>query len=256
MILFLLCWFVLFTFHFHFQFHKWEYFLIKQSSLTIVIHSFDGYSRYWKGWIHYWKKYWPDCPYDIVFLVGPNYTEDVKELKAWSKVKVFHSYHMSWSDRLGDVLHSIKTPYVLYSQEDMWLTGKVENHLMEENLSFMGQKVHLQLSDDCVPCQRDLLWNDPRTYCFSHQLSIWNRDYLIDSLKGTDTPFQHEIKVNVDFRTNFNITLIGCAKHRIPFKDISRQGKLTPLGIQMVGNIKHYNKEFKRKDQIHTRQNH
>lgn len=263
-----------------------------QNRPLIVVHSFDGYSRYWRGWLYYWQFYFPDCPFLTVFLVGPNYVSFPFEvIDDWkndgnkgkgtrrgieerlgeggrggkigdyrgSRVRVFHSYKFGWADRLKDLLGSIPHDKVLYVQEDMWLTRPVTKREISslkkaEELMNKEDVRAVRFSPDCVPCEGTIDWNKESGYCLSHQISMWNREFLLHSLEDVSTPYQHEKKINVDFRNPFVIDRSRCASLPLPFIDVSRQGKLTKEGLEMVNQVPGYGKEWSRfQDQVSFR---
>src|SRR5580658_8986532 len=87
---------------------------------TILISSFDGYADCWGPVCHGFTKYWPDCPYPILLMTN---TKDFPH----ERIKVLKvEGGKDWSMRMRHALEAISTPYVLYFQEDYWLSAPVD----------------------------------------------------------------------------------------------------------------------------------
>jgi hypothetical protein len=162
-------------------------------NLSILIHTFNGYKHVWPGCIKSWEKHYltKDCP----VYWGTDLPTDIKAL---SHFDVLYSGKGEWSDRLTKLLRKIPTDYVLYMQEDHWLTrrppdlNKMMQLVTDQNL------LRLQLSPvvrfySLYGDDKPLLYFDINSkYLVSHQPSIWKKSFFMDQLRYSEDPWKNE----------------------------------------------------------------
>src|SRR5271156_6162995 len=86
------------------------------SLVSVLISSFDGYSFCWPAVCHGFDKYWPDCPYSIYLMSN---TKDFPH----ERIQVLKvEGGKDWTARMFSALDQLQTPYILYFQEDYWIT--------------------------------------------------------------------------------------------------------------------------------------
>ncbi|MEO7444343.1 MAG: hypothetical protein ABIT96_07390, partial [Ferruginibacter sp.] len=87
--------------------------------VALLVHACDRYELLYKGFEYFFNKYWKD-PGGINYYFA---TEDIfTEVKGFKNIR---SGKGQWSDRLRCLLESLPEDYVLYFQEDMWLSAPV-----------------------------------------------------------------------------------------------------------------------------------
>jgi hypothetical protein len=97
---------------------------VKQSDISLILHTCDKYEFCWQGFLDYFNKYFRiDIP--------KYFCNEEKQLSnhTWYQ---FRSGNGEWSDRLKIILGAIPTKYVIYMQEDFWLQKKMEQEFFCE----------------------------------------------------------------------------------------------------------------------------
>lgn len=171
--------------------------------VALIVHSCDRYAFLYKGFEIFFSKYWDfdiDCNYYFA-------TEE-KNISI-NGFKNIHSGKGEWSDRLAFLLkEKINEKYVLYFQEDMWLSKKV-NRVFFNNLFKLTEKKNWQLvklhsseiyktiSTDCFIEGFNISKFDNRSgYLMSHQVTLWNKDFLLNQLHKNEHPWRNERKAS------------------------------------------------------------
>ena len=164
--------------------------------VTLVVSSVDSYSGCWPAFIHGLRKYWPDCPFEVVFVT--NYkcvdapgirTQQVGEDRGWAQ-------------NLLAALARIDTPYVLYAQEDYWLDRRVDTAALLEYLSIIDRDLadHIRLypgsqtplSAECPYDARLATLGDRAPYRASLQMAFWRKSVLLDLIDPAEDAWQFE----------------------------------------------------------------
>ena len=87
--------------------------------LTIVVNSCDKYEELWDPFFKIFFLRWPAVTNGSVPIVLITNTKKFTH----PRVNVFmHSSETSWSDTFGRALRAVKTPYILYLQDDYFLS--------------------------------------------------------------------------------------------------------------------------------------
>lgn len=162
------------------------------SQLSLLVHSFNQYQFLWKGCFDSWENHMNQyCP----AYFGTDFTDHEKYEQ--SRFKVIYSGGGEWSDRLKALLHQIPTDYVLYCQEDHWLSKSPPN--LSEAMKIVSERDLLRLhlgpvnqhykitGDEC-----GLYFHITSKYLVSHQPSIWKKSFLLECLFPNETPWKNE----------------------------------------------------------------
>lgn len=240
-------------------------------AVTAIIHTFDGYSRFHVPVLYFWYRFGPDIP--LIFTYEENdpwpIFEQVQRLldgaPRVAPIFVKCGSGSSWSYRLKKGLTYVRTPFVLYLQEDIWLTQAVTSQFFESCVTYMTQQKLqvLKMQDEeqgyfewrpahSVPfhgpfkgqvSDGPLDWNDPTVYIFSHQPFISTTQQLWDWLPALDekqmTPFQHETSVNrmLHKREKEPIEIQWLPKHlerQFVYDEVSQRGSISVPGLEML----------------------
>jgi len=199
-----------------------------QHNTQFLIHSGDKSENIWKYWYYYWKKYWTCSDFiDTVFLCE-------NKQKEFPGVTFKKTGNVSWATGLINYLENIDVTYIIYQHEDYFLTEPtnavmakslidlciardfkmlkccghwagfidenvpmkkidINNHDIKNDSN--GELVKVNESDDNI-----WLYNNYSPYLISHQTSIWNREFLISTLKHGETPWEHELAGTIRLR--------------------------------------------------------
>lgn len=210
--------------------------------VAVVIHSFDGYVRYWRGMLHYWHQHTRHLePYPSVWLA----TETLQPEDKPEGVKVVNTGVGTWAWRLRQALQHVKEPYVLYLQEDAWLTGPLYGYQMQRWLTIMRRQ-RLNVLKLNVPCRHDPAavddFNNPLWYTVTHQPSLWRKDFLLSTLYDEQEALAHELETNAMLHRHpeWEQTCQCCEDStslRLSYVEVSRQGQLLPVGVKMLEDL-------------------
>lgn len=84
--------------------------------LGILVASCDHYSDLWEPFFILWDKYWPDCPFLIYLMSNTKVYRDIQPLFASAN---------NWSDEFKIALDQFPHEYLLYFQDDYFLSQRV-----------------------------------------------------------------------------------------------------------------------------------
>ena len=174
----------------------------KTNNVALLVHSCDRYELLFNGFEAFFSKYWD-------FKINSNYYFATEEKKVTLDNFVnIQSGKGEWTDRLRNLLEEkIKEEYILYFQEDMWLNKKVNpnffNHLFELAQKNNWQQVKLHSSEVYKTTSTDnfiegfniaIVDNANSDFLMSHQVTLWNKDFLLKQLKRNEHPWRNERK--------------------------------------------------------------
>lgn len=174
--------------------------------VIFLVHSGDKSSNIWDYWYYYWKKFWTCAEFiDTVFLCK-NLTKDYKG------VQFYHTGNVSWSDGLINFLEKMDSRYIIYQHEDYFLTEETWDGVVKKLLMLCREHDFKLLkccglwsgfTTDKTPLvetsikvnDKEVIWlyNNESPYLVSHQTSIWEREFLLSTLRRGETPWQHEL---------------------------------------------------------------
>ena len=154
--------------------------------MTILIHTFNEYSRFWNGCLEGWDKYG----------YNPIIGTDIKEHGEYN-AKFLYSGLGEWSNRLKVLLSQIPDEYIIYAQEDHWPVRIPPDF---DKMIYLVQKYdlyRLQLSPiiqyySLVGTNPPFYFHEKSKYLVSHQPSIWKKSFLLECLAENETPWKNE----------------------------------------------------------------
>lgn len=173
---------------------------ISSKNVALLVHSCDRYEFLFTGFEHFFSKHWNfNIPCNYYFA-----TEE-KEVTVNGFTNIL-SGKGEWTNRLALLLtEKIKEDYILYFQEDMWLKKNVAEYfftrLFEEAKKNNWRQVKLHSSEVyktiATPVYIDgfniaRLDNAASDYLMSHQVTLWNKQFLLDQLVKTEHPWRNE----------------------------------------------------------------
>ncbi len=161
---------------------------------TVLVSSFDGFADCWEVFDYGMEKYWPDCPWPIVLLTGSKMPE-------FRRVRALPlGEDRGWAGNMIAALRQIRTRYVLYLQEDYWLTRKVDTPVMESYLRLMSERKwqYLRLNPSpppgiAVPDHVELgICPSDEKYRICLQVALWDREFLSSLLFDGESGWDFE----------------------------------------------------------------
>lgn len=214
------------------------------TELISLIHSGDKARWVWPHWYRHYSKWWTG--WDKIDTVLLTETKDAH----FDHVINVKSGRGKWGEELIRVMKGMDCTYVLYQHEDYFLTGETDiNFLLSitklmksENIPLIkccgpgagiwrGEEEPwrvgvLQKTDLKVEGVEVLEYPHHVDYLLSHQISIWNKDFIISTVKPEYSPWEHEIKGTREVRQREVKIYAIIDKTPMPYEATVRRGKI------------------------------
>ena len=168
------------------------------TNVSLLINSCDKYHTAWRPYFELIKKFWPQHPQKIYLN-----TETISfTCEGLNIINIYSDPSISWSKRLLNVLRQIATKYIIFSLEDAFLLGFVNQDTIETCIVWMEatpQIAECRLSaHDCI--ESGIIWKNsnfrviPKEHAYrvDTQVAIWNREMLISLIDETENPWKFE----------------------------------------------------------------
>lgn len=166
------------------------------SDVTIVVGTLDLYKDVWPPLCHGLKKYWPDCPWPVVFITNKMDSPCDKTIKVGGD-------RTRWSQRMRRGLEQIKSPVILWLTGDNWVTAPPDTNAL---LDFAGhvrtkKAVHVRLcpgwdhdtADGPFPDDPRLMILARKTpYRCSLKPAFYRRSVFLGLLEEGEQPWDYE----------------------------------------------------------------
>lgn len=171
----------------------------KAYNFALLVHSCDRYELLYKGFQYFFDKYW-----DFNVPCAYYFATEEKQVSLNKFVNI-RSGKGEWSDRLRILLEKIPEDYVIYFQEDMWLDKGVDadffRQLFDLTIQNGWKQIKLHSSGVYKTTPTDMfirgfnvakLDNHLSGFLMSHQITIWDKQFLIAQLKSNEHPWRNE----------------------------------------------------------------
>jgi len=168
-----------------------------KGSVALVVSSCDAFFDAWRPFAAFLQKFWADCPLDI-FLVTNELAVRSSRIRALPVGE-----DQGWSGNFLRVLDQVAHPYILYVQEDYFLTAPVKSAQLATDIA---EVIALNADSLCLrarprkdPGFQPLndrfgvvsLNSDGRTRC---QVTLWKRNALHSILRPEETAWNFEAR--------------------------------------------------------------
>jgi hypothetical protein len=173
-----------------------------KNTIALLVHTCDRYAFLYPGFEAFFRRHWDfTIPCNLYFA-----TEELPlNIEGFTNVR---SGKGQWTNRLSHLLkHHITEDYVLYMQEDMWLSRNVNagffKQLFELAPANAWKQVKLHSSEvySTNPTGQfiegfniAIVDNNRSGYLMSHQATLWNKAFLIEQLPANEHPWRNERK--------------------------------------------------------------
>ena len=122
-------------------------------SVAVVVSSCDAFFDCWRPFAFFFRKFWGDCPFPVYLIINE------LEIRSDFLRPLSVGKDEGWATNMQRALSQIDVPYILYFQEDYFLTDKVEEeqlaadfaYAMEENVASLCFFDLALLEPDFVP---------------------------------------------------------------------------------------------------------
>lgn len=237
---------------------------LKKNNVALIIHTCDRYEFLYKGFELFFSQYWD-------FGIRCNYYFVTEEKNV--SVTGFENIHSGtgeWADRLAFILkEKISEKYILYFQEDMWLSKKVNGHFFNtlfdtaEKNNWLQVKLHSSEVYKTFPTEQFIegfnvaeIDNTRSDFLMSHQVTLWNKEFLLQQLHKNEHPWRNERKATQRLRKLnpriFHIDYFaenGCGEINRNDNPVLRSEYSTvSINGTLHGNILHFIREMGARD--------
>jgi len=172
-----------------------------KKNVALLVHSCDRYEFLFKGFEFFFTKHWD-------FSIPCNYYFATEEKHVTiNGFKNIQSGNGEWTNRLATLLNQLDEEYILYFQEDMWLMTDVNARFFTtlfaeaEKNNWLQVKLHSSEVYKTTPTPLYIegfnitkLNNAASDYLMSHQVTLWNKQYLLQQLPPNEHPWRNERK--------------------------------------------------------------
>ena len=165
------------------------------SSVAVLVSSCDAFFDAWRPFHAFLEKFWDDCPLEV-FLLTNRLTIHSRRIRP-----IAVGEDRGWSSNLQFALRQIAHPYVLYLQEDYFLTAPVSRiqlaedfgHIIESDADSLCFRARTKPTPGFRPLNDRFgvvpLDSDGRTRC---QTTLWKRSALQSILRTGETAWNFE----------------------------------------------------------------
>lgn len=202
---------------------------------SLLVCSCDKYSTAWYPYFELIKKYWPEHPQKIYLN-----TETKQYRCEGLDIQTINSdKHCTWSERLYHCLTQIDTKYVVFSLEDFFLLGYVDQKTIDQCMQWMEEDGNIAV---CRLYHSNLsklkkVWKNSRfriaesniQYRLDTQVALWNRETLLSFLDKSENPWQFEEKGSKRV-ANSKKTFLWLYHE----KDFDIDGMVFPYGVKPI----------------------
>ncbi|MEI8321044.1 MAG: hypothetical protein WCG05_03425 [Alphaproteobacteria bacterium] len=171
--------------------------------VTIIISSCDKYAELWEPFAKLIFKYWPSLKTynkNVPIILITN-----KKPFSFKGIQNFQTGEdKSWSDNMLQVLSHVKTKYVLYLQEDYFLSQPVNDEFLCYLIKKMEQNhiPYIQLNQDTASyadtqkpffsVKNSIIKSQYLGYRTALQAAFWKKDVFEWLIKKNESPWEFE----------------------------------------------------------------
>ncbi len=98
-------------------------------SVTVIVSSCDAFFDCWRPFAYFFRKFWGDCPFPVRLLVNE------LDLRSDFIQPLRVGPDRGWATSMMSALRQIETPYILYFQEDYFLTAPVQTEQLARDIA-------------------------------------------------------------------------------------------------------------------------
>jgi hypothetical protein len=166
-------------------------------SVSVVVSSCDRFFDAWRPFAFFFRKFWADCPFKVYLIVNRLRirSEFIRPIRV--------GRDRDWATNMQIALQQVTTPYVLYMQEDYFLTEEVNREQLATDMT----KAFQQHIDSLCFFDLSLLEPDfaeidtpfgvvPKSSKGRTRLqtTLWKRDALASVLKPGENAWEMEAR--------------------------------------------------------------
>lgn len=209
----------------------------KNAKVTVIVASCDAYSDLWEPFSRLFKRYWPNCPYDVVLVTESSVSEPERYV---SDRIVSCGKGVGWGDRLVMALQQLQTPYVILLCDDYFLCDQVDTSKIEKIVGW-AEKYHsgyflMVRTAETRPAfsETEGLFElkKGRGYCVGTQAGVWDVRFLEYLAFGCNSIWEFE-RLGSFKCVGWDQPILGTLKMVFPFEDVVHKGRWEVHGVRL-----------------------
>ena len=162
------------------------------TDIALVVYSWDNSEILWKTTVAGLNKYWSNNPYPVYWITN------LKDGPIGTTIKT--GADTNWGVMMKKALDAIPEPVIIWTCEDIWLTGPIDNNIIQKYCNYIknDQADYIKLTPSengtiDAPCDTDLqVIPDGGEYRTSLGPSIWRKSLFQKIIEPTDTIWHFE----------------------------------------------------------------
>jgi len=190
------------------------------SSIAVVVSSCDAFFDAWRPFVFFFRKHWRACPFPVFLIVN--------RLQVRSKIvqPISVGPDREWASNMTVALESISQPYILYFQDDYFLTGPVNDQRLAEDFAYALDN---DVASFCLHARGNLERNfrplndrfgivprdsDGRTRL---QVTLWKKDVLKAVLQPGESAWNMEARGSDRTRDLLSLSYLSRHDRPVPY---------------------------------------
>ena len=206
---------------------------------TVVVGSCDRYADLLGPFILLLRRFWPDCPFEVVLV-----TESDPHVDGFDRT-IACGGGLNWASRMERALEEVATPAVLMLCDDYFLSARVDTQLVLLRLSQMKSldAANLRLIPNPVPGTGNskpvdfglFEYRKDTAYCIATQAGFWDRAFLKGLLHGKSSIWEFERYGSFAVGGEPRPLLVTPTKE-FPFIDAVHKGHWEKFGVKCLAD--------------------
>ncbi len=174
---------------------------MKKENTAILVFACDRYELLYMGFDYFFDKNWDDT-----ISLKKYFATEKKDVSIKGYVNLKSGYG-EWTNRLKNVLNQIEEDHVIFIQEDMWFSKKMPTGVLRQIIDYTEindlKLVKLHSSQVYKTNKSNIDFSGftlsevikkESNFLMSHQISIWNKNFLYEQLRDNEHPWRNERK--------------------------------------------------------------
>lgn len=213
---------------------------------TVLVTSCDAYRDLDGPFIALWRRFWPDCPFEVVLLTESEHPREGEFGGAFDRV-ISVGKGKSWSETVVEALGRIDTPYVILQMNDYIPDKPVDTALALSLLEAAKREDALLLrmvprppatgkkfSSAAAPGVKMRLFPKNSAYAASCQPGFWNASFLAETARRTKSAWEFERYGSYMFDESDPRPVLMTEEQTVPGVDTLHKGYWTREGAGLL----------------------
>lgn len=209
---------------------------------TVLVCSCDKYADLLDPFIRLFRKYWPDCPFEVTLV-----TESDPGEKGFDRT-IACGPGGTWCSRLVKAIDALASPYILLLCDDYYLDRQVDTALLMKRFAQMKERraLNLRMIPNPAPTVKNatelvgiepalLEYRKRMAYCVATQSGFWDRAFLRRQAAKTNSIWEFERYGSYDFTDEEEMRpLLVTPTKEFPFLDAVHKGCWETWGVECL----------------------